>query len=524
MTFDTRHSTFGIRLAALLLALVLPAMAAVRATVDNPAVFRGDPVTLTLSATGDDISFPTLDEIAGYPVVSRSTSRRISIVNGQTSRTVEQRLVFTPEKSVTIPAMDITVDGRVEHTLPVRVKVLEPKAAPAGAPVQMVMQLSKNEAYVGEPVELDLVFKYRPGTKIDEIKVAEPKLEDFWIKRLNQQPDRGADKDGYITQTYRYLLFAQKSGDLKIPAIYAQLGTRVQTRRQGMFGDVFFNDPFFGGAQMRYRKVYSNPQTLHVRALPQGLEVYGDFTLHSSIDRRKVPANKPVNLHIHIEGSGNVEDIPKFEPQIDDAVVYANDPEVKSFIRNGRYYGTFDQTIAIIPDRNFTIPPMAFRYFDSKTQTVVTKKTPPYAVEVTGGRPAASAPVVQGNTPAVETAPASTPAPAASAGNIGLYEAGGIFATGFAAGAAAFWLLSLWRRERPEKPAGETPMAKRVKAAADDRALFELLLPYKGDDPLVDETLQKLEANLYKGGKYTVDRKALADHFSGKKAKTPELI
>ncbi len=522
--FPLAPSPFPALKAVLALLLVTAtAQAAVKATVDNPAVFRGDPVTLTLSASGNDIRFPALNEIAGYPIRSRGTSRNISIINGRTTRTVEQRLVFVPQKSVTIPALDITVDGRVEHTLPLRVKVLEPKAAPKGAPVQMQMKLSKSEAYVGEPIELDLVFKYKPGTKIDDIQISEPKLDNFWIKRLNQKAERGADSDGYITQTYRYLLFAQQSGDLKIPAIYAQIGTRVQTRRSDMFGDVFFNDPFFGGGRMQYRKVYSNPAVLHVKPLPQGLEVYGDFTLHAEVDKTKVHANKPVNLHIHIEGHGNVEDIPKFDPQIDNAVVYANDPVTKGYLQNGRYYGTFDQTIAIIPDRNITVAPMEFRYFDSKTETVVTKTTPPFSIEVTGAVPQPSAPVVQGGSP-VESAPASTPKAAATGGGVNLYEALGIFAAGFAAGALSLWLLGLWRRERPVKAAKETPMAKKIKAAGDDRALFELLLPLKGSSPAVDEALEKLEGNLYRGAKNVIDRKALAAHFDGRETVSVELI
>jgi len=170
--------------AAFWLFLSVAAHAEVKATVDNPAVYRGDPVTLTLSATGGDVTFPTLTEIAGYPVEDSSTSRNIMIANGQTTRTIRQRLVFTPTADVTVPSIDVTVDGKTEHTLPLQVKVLDPKAAPTGAPVRMAMHLSKEQAYVGEPVELDLVFQYKPGTHIDDIRISEPKLEHFWIKRI----------------------------------------------------------------------------------------------------------------------------------------------------------------------------------------------------------------------------------------------------------------------------------------------------------------------------------------------------
>ena len=506
-----------------LLMLSVAVHAEVKATVDNPAVYRGDPVTLTLSASGSDIQFPPLSDIAGYPIESRGSSRNISMINGTTTRTIEQRLVFTPTKDVTIPSLDVTVDGNVEHTLPLQVKVLEPKAAPKGAPVQMVMTLSKDEAYVGEPVELDLVFKYKPGTRIDDIKIAEPKFENFWIKRINTQAERAADDKGYITQTYRYLLFAQQSGDLEIPPIYAQIGTQVQTRRRSMFSDPFFNDPFFGGARMQDSKVYSKPARLHAKALPQGLEVYGAFTMRSDVDKTTVEANKPVNLTIHIEGKGNVEDIKKFDPQIDHAVVYANDPVVKSYFKNGEYYGTFDQTIAIIPDRDITIKPQEFAFYDSRTKQPNTLRTRPYYIKVKGVAPQAHAAA-----PVVESA-ATPAAPAASAGTtpgngIDPVHALELFAGGFVLGAVSLWILLTGRKERSPKRRKVSPMAAQIKKAKKPRDLFELLLPYKGESPLIDTTLDQLEANLYRGAKHKIDRKALIDYFDGRAQEEITLI
>ncbi|MEJ2468284.1 MAG: BatD family protein [Campylobacterales bacterium] len=508
--------------AVALLFISTAAFADVEATVDSPAVFRGDPVTLTLTASGEDIEFPPLTEIAGYPIQGRGTSRNLSIVNGHTTKSLEQRLVFTPTDDLTIPSLDITVDGKVEHTLPIRVKVNDPQAAPKGAPVRMELKLSKEKAYVGEPVELDLVFKYLPGTQIDDIRISEPKLEHFWIKRLNTQAERSADSEGYITQTYRYLLFAQQSGDLAIPAIFAQIGTKVQTKRNSMFSDPFFNDPFFGGARMQYKKVYSEPATLHAQALPAGLEVYGRFTMESDVDKTTVEANKPVNLHIHIEGSGNVEDIPKFEPRIGHAVVYANDPEIKSFIKDGRYYGTFDQTIAVIPGRDTTIEPLTFAFFDSKAKKETTLSTHPYFIKVNGSAvvPKAATPVIESAAPAQAAV-----APAAEGSRrVNLYEALGIFTAGFAVGAAFIWMLLLRRTERTPRRAVPSPMAKQLKAAKKDRELFELLLPRKGESPLIDETLAYLEANLYRGAKHGIDRKALTAYFNGQTQKRIDLV
>lgn len=498
-----------------------PLFADVTASVDNPAVYRGDPVTLTLTASGDDIRFPPLTEIAGYRIESRGTSKRIAIINGKTTRTVEQRLTFTPTADVTVPVLDITIDGTAEHTLPLHVKVLDPAAAPQGAPIRMEMVLSKNDVHVGEPVKLDLVFKYKPGTQIDDIKISEPKLEHLWIKRINDQPERAADSEGYITQTYSYLLFAQQSGTLQIPAIFAQVGTRVQTNRTSRFGgDIFFNDPFFGAARMQYRKVFSEPATLNVTALPDNLEVYGAFTMRSDIDKTAVDANKPVNINIHIEGRGNVEDIKGFDPSVENAVVYANDPVVKGYFKDGEYFGTFDQTIAVIPERDTTIKPMSFPFFDSRTNDVNTLRTRPYFITVKGAIPAsASAPHLE--SAASATAPQT---PGRVRQGFSLEVAAGIFAVGFVVGAAFIGMIALRRKERTAKKPKETPMAKRVRKAKKAPELFALLLPHKGEAAVIDEALARLEAHLYRGEKYKVDRNALMDHFNTKTPEPVELV
>jgi hypothetical protein len=504
----TRH--LGKLILTLLLS-ALPLFAGVKATVDNPAVYRGDPVTLTLTASGDGISFPPLSEIAGYAVQSRSTSRNLMIDNGTTTHSVTLQLVFTPTKDVTIPAIGITVGGKIQKTKPLSVRVLDPKAAPKGAAIQMQMKLSQSDAYVGEPVKLDLVLRYKPRTRIDDIRISPPKLEHFWIKRLNQQAERGSDADGYITQTYHYLLFAQQSGDLTIPATFAQIGTRAPVNGAN---DPFLSNPFFSATQMQYRKVYSAPVTLHVKPLPQGLNVYGDFTMHAKVDKTTVNVNKPVNLHIHIEGYGNVEDIPKFDPQFTNAIVYANDPKTSSSLKDGKYYGTFDQTIAVIPDRDITIPPQAFRFFDNKTKQIKTLHSQPFAIKVIGAVPAApqSAPVVEsaGNT-------TRSPVPTANAeSGYGLYTLLGTFAGGFLLGAAFIGMIALRRPSPARRKHSEQPMAKKIRSAKKDRALFELLLPHKGEAAVIDVTLDKLEANLYRGANEPIDRKALLAYFNGK--------
>ncbi len=131
------------------------------------------------------------------------------------------------------------------------------------------------------------------------------------------------------------------------------------------FGVGVFDDPFFNSfvSNINWKKIYSNSLTINVRPLPNGLELYGDFKISASVDKKRVHTNKPVNLTIRVEGEGNIDDIKKFELNLDNAVIYSDEPKIKSKLINGKYYGEFTQKIAIIADNNFTIPPFKHKVF-----------------------------------------------------------------------------------------------------------------------------------------------------------------
>jgi len=69
---------------------------------------------------------------------------------------------------------------------------------------------------------------------------------------------------------------------------------------------------------------------LAVEALPNRLELYGDFNIKTDVDKTEVAANKPLNLTISINGVGNIDDVKKYSLDIEGAVIYANEPEIKA--------------------------------------------------------------------------------------------------------------------------------------------------------------------------------------------------
>ncbi len=491
-----------------LIALLLPLFlfADVKESVDRNALYRGDSVTYTIAVSGKDVEFPTIIEIGGNPIISTSGSQNISVINGDFQKTVSKSYVFTPKESLEIPSYKILVNGGVEMTSAIGIKIVEP-SQDKSAPVVLDIHLSKETVHVGEVVRFDLIFKKKPNVPVYKLDIEEPVFEDFWVKKLDSV-EEGVDGE-YTTRTQSYLLFPQRSGTLKIPSVTANVGQLSQQRRSR--SDPFFNSAF--GQQIRYNKVFSNGLSVRVEALPNGLELYGDFNINTKVDKTEVAANKPLNLTVSIDGIGNIDDVEKYSLDIEGAVIYANEPVIKARIVGEDYLGSFEQKIVIIADGSYTIPPLELRYFDRESQKEVIKKSQPIEITVTGGLVKVST-VESASDKKIELSQAIKENAASDHGSAFdwaqlLYAA----LAGFGIGGLFVWLMMRSRSESTPKKSVVISMEMQIKKAKDDKALFELLLPYKKKSPVIDAALVQLEENLYRDANNSVDKKVLMKYF-----------
>jgi len=490
----------------LILLLTITAFASVTATVTPQAIYKGDSVNFIISADGNSIDFPQIQEIAGYGVIGTSSSQSVNIINGNMSKTISKTYSFRPDKSVTIPSFTINIDGKAYKTKELKVSVLKPNASANGDPFVVEMKVNKQEAFVGEAIDLAISFKRKLNAKIDKLQLGEPKLEDFWVKKIDKQEQ--SSQGDYIVETVHYQIFPQKSGEYKIPAIEALIG-KVQRGRGG-----FFDDPFFNSMtqQLTWKKIYSNELNIKAKPLPNGLELYGKYEIQARVDKQKVHANKPVNLTINIKGEGNIDDVKKFNPNIDNTIVYADEPKITSKLINGVYQGHFTQKIAIIADQNFTIPPMELKYFDKESKTVKTVKTKPIDIEVIGGAKGVLKPST------IEVSPTKTiQAPTTQKSitkTVTIKEDGYIkylfLLLGFILGLLVAYGIYRFQTKVTKK---ENDIIKTIKKAKTDKALFELLLPYAKKDKIVSKALDELEENIYRGGKHKIDKEELMEVF-----------
>ena len=363
-------------------------------------------------------------------------------------------------------------------------------------------EVDKTEAYVGEPIVLTYRFKQRRDIDLTEANFHASAFENFWAKTTKQVPNT---KEGaYIVYTIHYLLYPQKSGDLTIESGRMDVGI-LRTKKKDLFNL----------QRAVWKTFYTKPSHIKVKALPKGVDLYGNYTFTVVADKNVTKANEPVNLTITIRGEGNVDDIDDFTLKVPHATVYS-DRAKKSFdLKDGKNSILFKQKFAIVGDRNFTIPSLDFQFFNGKIETLHSRQ---FAIEVKDSKAQKSITRLEKRTitpqkkeQVTESSLAKWPIMIASI-------------CAFLAGVILSWLFYLYHTRARERQV--TKIEERILKAKDDKALLGLLLPYVHHSAKMRDLVKQLEANIYANAAHKIDRKLLAKTFASymKEMKEEEIL
>ena len=495
------------KIALLLLLPIFIYASGVKAYVDNTNATKGSIINYAIEAEGRDIEFPKIEKIDGLSILGVSTGTKISILNGNYSKILTREYRVRVDKNVTIPSFTVKIDGKEYKTKPIELKVTnQPTATLSGAKVELIA--SKTTAFVGESIELNIKL-FLPKS-VAKYQIERPDIKDFWVKQIGE-PTKHILASGAVIE-YKFLLTPQKSGKLTIGPVAIDIAKVVKNSNSPFGDDEFFN---IFTQSLNWQKIYSNKLEFNISPLPQNLEVAGEFDFKVTANTTKVKAGKPVNLTVKIRGKGNLEDIKKFNLDLPSAVVYADEPQTKTSVQNGVEVGEFTQKIAVVADSNITIPSLTFKYFDLNKKEIVTKKSEPIKIEVIGG--------VKSSTPTkIESAAPTKKEPEIKSKEVikSVYkEKNGylkylFLLIGFIAGAVL--VFAIFKLKEGKKTKKELPIVKQIKKAKNDKELFKVLLPYAKEAKIIENTLQKLEENIYKNAKNSIDKSKVIEYFEDK--------
>lgn len=448
----------------------------VNSGVNKTNIKPNENVSFTISAIGNSINFPQINNINNYPIISSYSSSSIVITNGDKNKIINKTYTFKPTSKTTIPAYVITIDGKNYQTKPITINVSKPQQNKIGDDFILSITTDKNEAYVGEDIKLTVIFKRKNNVSANRIKIGPPQAKGLFIQQ-NGTIIKSKSND-YSINKLHYDVVAEKSGKITINPTSADIGIVNNSLNS------FFND-------INWSKIYSNSLTIIVKPLTDNLTIFGNYKISAITDKTTVNSGNPINLTVRITGDGNIADIEKFEISINNATIYADKPEINN--------NTWTQKIAIIANKNFIIPSFSLDYFDQNSKAKKTISTNKIKIQVVHKK------AIEENGK-VNKITSNKNLIIENNNYKYLYFLGGMLC-----GIFIFYIITYLQKIKIKIKNNED-IIKLIKKSKTDKQLFDLLLPYNNEK--ISIILQKLEANIYKKENNKINKKHIIQIFN----------
>jgi hypothetical protein len=440
------------------------AHAAITAKLSRNQTSVGIPVQFMVEVDGStNVILPQSIPVEGLQIQRTGQQTRVEIINFRMKTSAVYSFTIYPDREgvFEIPSIDVTVDGKLERTRPLELRV---DAGSPGTQVQRAIPvtpgqgipgqapppatnlnadpseerlafaeiiLPKESVFVGEVVPVEVRFYFNQGYQF-EISGNRPSFsgEGFTVQRL-PDPQRSEQQVGnanYHVFSFRTSITPLKSGQIEIPAVTLDCITRVPMSSMGNIDDIF--DQFFGGSgmpglgQARQLTVASEPTQLTVKPLPKEGRpanfsgAVGDFTLSSDATPDQVGPGEPVTLSVTVAGRGNFDAMG--DPVLMNEDGWQSYPPTQNFKPDDTIgYGgrkQFDFMLVARRDQIAT-PGAEFSFFNPEREEYVTLTAEPVAVQAIAAMAAdTNSGAVAPTEPGVKPEPASLATPEEVAG------------------------------------------------------------------------------------------------------------
>ena len=343
----------------------------------------------------DQDTEPDISPLLGdFDVLSRSRNNQVTIVNNAFDSYTLWKYVLAPKRTglLTIPAI---VNGGVQsQAISIRVE-----AVSAGNPMQRDIFL---EVSVDNPkpyVHSQIIYSVKIFHARDffDASLSEPDVADAIQQRLGEDSRYNVMRNGidYKVIERRYVLFAQKSGHLEIPALVLS-ATVPDNNAQGYLGGV-------PGRQGRTIRVRSEHLTLDVQAVvPQFTGQWWlparAFTLSErwSNATPELRVGEPVTRTITMQALGVVRgQLPLLpQPKVDGLKIYTDKPTLDEKVTPQGLLGSHTESWAIVPSAagQYTLPAINVSWWDAVNDQAMTASLPERTINVLAAAPVPASP------------------------------------------------------------------------------------------------------------------------------------
>lgn len=383
------------------------------------AVSVGDQfrLTFTVNQRGENLQLPDLSmfDVLMGPSTSQATS--IQMINGKTTQS--QTFSFTyilrakEQGTYNIRPGSITVDGRVIQSNPLTIQVVtgQPGQSQAATPdaaqpdgsassgsisktdLFIRLELSKRSAYKGEQIIATVKLYANPNLPLagfEEVNL--PTYEGFYTQDIDIPQQITFNREVFNDRIYQVgvlkktVLFPQQTGTITIRPFSMTTLVQQRVRQRSFFDD------FFSGVQTVRAKLTADAVTVSVRDLPPAPASFyggvGNFSVTSDISNTEATTNDAITLKVNISGTGNLRLIqtPKLELPADFDLY---DPQSTDNVRVSDGGMTGSRTLEYLfqprTAGEYTIPPIAFTFFNPASGQYETRNTSEFKLQVTQG-------------------------------------------------------------------------------------------------------------------------------------------
>jgi len=367
--------TLTITVIILLATAIVADAASVRAVVDRNQATVGESIALQVAIDGGEGEVD-LSGLVDFKTVSRGTSSSFQMINGRTSRQLIHNYALIPLKAgnLNIPAIPVTIDGRIHYTTPIGVTIArEPPADSGQRDVYVTAEVSDPSPWVGQ--QMVYTFRLFNAVQVANAKFQAPEFNGFTAEEREDRQSHRTVVNGreFIVTEVVFILVPIKTGTLEIEPAVLQVGMLQRNRRPRPFSGM---DAFFGRSQMNTRILETDPIAVHVKDLPprppgttfSGL--VGRFEIAASLDKTALRVGDSTTLTVTVSGTGNIMDTP--EPAIPapaEFKAYADNPETQIKPGPQGYSGNKIFRTALVPVQpgRYRIDPVGLTYFDLNT-------------------------------------------------------------------------------------------------------------------------------------------------------------
>ena len=389
-----------------------------RATTDKTELTTEDrlKVEFTLNEKPEDFTPARFDDF--YVLMGPFTSSSFQMINGKTSYSFSYGYILQPKRAgkLTIGPAEAVVNGKVYRTQPIEINVVKPapgfsvkeentdKSSEIKEKKDLIfrLELTKTKPYVGEAVGGVYKLYVHQNTRLADLQqLAIPEYEGFWKEVVSNRVEGPEEKiingEPYSVYTLgKVVLFPQRSGVLKIKPYKISLVKLKREKRY--FG------PFVEYVDVPVNiSLSSGTKLLRVKPLPENKPedfggAVGIFEMDVQTDREKVRTGEPMNIEIHVAGTGNFNQFELPALHLSEGLeVY--EPETKTSLKPTLHglTGYVRKTYTIIPQEpgKYKIPALRFSFFNPKTGKYETLTSKEFILEVDGKSLAGSAQAIQ---------------------------------------------------------------------------------------------------------------------------------